>query len=155
MSDPLNPSPSTIPMVIPATAEATSEYRLAQSQASLEREGQLKDIGRGFKRGQALDPANCIISSPIDGWSPPTPVTIASHVPPPMAAKVNNLFSPQGLAAFIATSDSTAGVTESIAYDENEAIILPLVEPMGPATIAPTIAEGEGEGGDPGDENDQ
>lgn len=123
-------------IVIPATAEASTDYRLAQSQANVEREG-LKQIGRTvFKRGKALDPERCFMATPIDDWMPPHPHSALQHVIHAKARdKVNKMFSDKGLAATIALTDTAAGVTETIEYDENEVIVKPLIEgedPNGP-----------------------
>lgn len=116
-------------IIIPATTEASSEYRLAQSQANVEREG-LKRIGKTiFSRGKPLDPENCLMTTPVDGWTPPNPLKLAKVVPVGEQIQVNKLFSINGLAATIAMTDTVAGVTELIEYDENEQIVKPLVEP--------------------------
>lgn len=123
MSDPTGPS-----IVIPATAEASSEYRLAQSQASVERE-RLKAIGKTiFKRGQPLDIDKCFHTTPLDNWTPPSKVTLANLVDINVKARVDKMLSDKGLAATIALTDTAAGVTEAIEYDENEVIVKPMIE---------------------------
>lgn len=125
------PKPS---IVIPATAEATNEYRLEQSNRAIERED-LKPLTLGkheskvFKRGVALEVDRCIMTTPIDGWTPNanhTPLQKMVHAK--VRAKIDKEFSPEGLAATIVFTDTVAGVREVIEYDENEQIVKPLVE---------------------------
>lgn len=117
------------PIVIPATAEASSEYRLAQSLANIEREG-LKQVGRTiFKKGKPLDVEKCFMTTPIDGWTPPSPhTTLQKVVHGRIRANVDKQFSDKGLAATIAITDTIAGVRETIEYDENELIVLEQLE---------------------------
>lgn len=121
------------PIVIPATTEATSAYRVEQSKRNMGREG-LKPAFRGkagdvFKRGVKLEVERCIMTTPLDGWQPPTDHTsLQKMVHAKVRDRVDKEFSDKGLAGFIAITDTTAGVTEDITYDENEAIVKPLIE---------------------------
>lgn len=122
-------------ITIPATAEATSEARVEQSKRNLEREGLTalrlgKHESKVFKRGIKLDPSNCILTTPLDDWTPPPEVIIplSDRVAQDIKDRVEKEFGPSGLASFIAISDTTAGVREVITYDENEEIVKPIVE---------------------------
>ena len=69
------------------------------------------------------------MTSPLDEWTPPTSHTpLQKMVHAKVRDKVNKDFSAKGLAGFIATTDTTAGVRETIEYDENEAIVKPMIE---------------------------
>lgn len=115
-------------ITIPATAEASSEYRLAQSQASVEREG-LKRIGKTiFSRGKPLDPNNCLMETSIDEWTPMEGRGgLKNVIPVADQRRLDKLFSVKGLAATIAMTDTVAGVTEQIEYDENESIVMGII----------------------------
>ena len=120
-------------ITITATAEVTDNYRLAQSNHNMKREN-LKPAFKGragevFKRGVALDVDRCIMETPIDGWTPnPNHTTLGRLAHANIQDRVNKEFSNKGLAGFIATTDTTAGVREVIEYDENEQIVKPLIE---------------------------
>lgn len=118
-----------VTLTIPATDAVSSEYRLAQSAANVEREG-LKQMGKTiFRRGKALDPERCFMTTPIDNWVPPTEhTTVQKVVHAKCRDKVNQMFSNKGLAATIALTDTAAGVSEVITYDENEQEVIKLME---------------------------
>src|SRR4029077_14771879 len=116
-----------------ATEEATSEYRVGQSTNNMAREG-LKPAFKGkagkvFKRGVKLDPERCLMTTPLDGWTPmPERGGLKNMIPIADAMRLDKMFSDKGLAATIALTDTVAGVREQIDYDENEQIVKPMIE---------------------------